>query len=109
MTTDPLVIAAAALIGVVGVARLTRLITSDSWPPAEWFRVAFANWTRHGSWSVLVTCPFCAAPYVAAAALAWALLSDLDGWDGWAWWVFWGWLAGSYAASMIVVRDEPPE
>lgn len=105
MTTDPLVIVAAVLVGVLGTARLTRLLTHDSYPPSEWVRVGWMNLTRHGQWSTLVTCPFCAAPYIVAASMAWGLLTDLH----WSWWLFHGWLAASYAASMVVLRDEPPE
>ena len=100
----PLVIVAAVVVGVVGVARLTRLLVDDDWPPSAWFRSWFQR-TVPASWAILVTCPFCAAPYFAALALAWAWLTDLH----WTFWVFWGWLAGSYVASMIVVRDTPPE
>jgi hypothetical protein len=109
--TDPLLYAAAALVGVVGVARLTRLLTSDAYPPSVWVRTTWANLVRHGQWEPLVTCPFCASPYIAAASLAWVLTAGVrpDGFWSQAWWIFWGWLATSYVAAMIVVRDEPPE
>lgn len=92
----------AAIIGVIASGRMTRLITHDSFPPAEWFRIRFVAATRNGKWSTLVECPWCAAPYIVAVNLAWALLSDLH----WAWWVANGWLAASYAASWLVYHDE---
>lgn len=94
---------AAAVVAVLSVARLTRLITSDTYPPAAWVRDRWARLTHDGPWSELVTCPFCAAPYIAAAVLAWGVLSG----PHWTWWAFNGWLALSYLASMVVVRDTP--
>lgn len=101
---DLLEIVLAAIVGVVGVARLTRLVVDDDFPPVVWLRTLYLSHTS-ASWGVLVSCPFCVAPYFGALALAWAEVSHLH----WTWWVFWGWLAGSYVASMIVVRDTPPE
>ena len=102
---DPLSIAAAAAVGVMGAARLTRLVTKDQWPPMAYARRKYVELTRGSEWSVLAECPFCVAPYVVAADLAWALQSDLDK----RWWVTNGWLAASYAASWIVVRDDVPD
>jgi hypothetical protein len=104
-TKDPLAILAAATVGVVGTARLTRLVTKDHWPPMSFVRRKYVEMTQGSEWSVLAECPFCVAPYVVAADLAWALRSDLDR----KWWVVNGWLAASYAASLIVVRDDVPE
>lgn len=103
-TTDPLTLLVAAVVCVLGCARFTRLLTSDTYPPAIWVRVTWGNLTRHGAWEELATCPFCAAPYIVAVSLAWAWFSDLH----WTWWVFHLWLAISYLVSMVVVRDEPP-
>lgn len=124
-----LTLAAAALIGVLGVARATRLVTSDTWPPVRWVRDRWKVRTAvkdpqglvvtdedgapiPGPWTDLLTCPFCFAPYATAAAVAvavwggvWTL--DLTTVAGW-WWALAVWAAGSYAAAMIVVRDEPP-
>ena len=104
-TKDPLAIVAAATVGVVGAARLTRLVTKDHWPPMAYVRRKYVEMTEGTDWSVLAECPFCVAPYVVAADLAWAMKSDLDK----SWWVANGWLAASYAASWIVVRDDVPE
>jgi hypothetical protein len=95
---------AATIVGIVGVARLTRLIVDDDWPPVAWVRSQYLMRAK-GEWGVLVTCPFCVSPYFAAGSLAWAILTDLH----WSWWLFHGWLAVAYAAALINVRDIPPE
>ena len=105
MQRDELVAAAAVPVGIVAAARLTRLVTKDHWPPMSDLRRMYVELTEGTEWSVLAECPFCVAPYVVAADLAWALKSDLDK----PWWVFNGWLAASYAASWIVVRDDVPD
>ncbi len=105
MARDPLAVAAAAAVGVVGAARITRLVTKDHWPPMAFVRRKYVELTGDSEWSVLAECPFCVAPYVVAADLAWAVNSDLDK----KWWLFNGWMAASYAAAWIVVRDDVPE
>jgi len=102
---DPLTIAAAAAVGVVAAARATRLVTKDHWPPMAFVRNKYVEKTEGTEWSVLAECPFCVAPYVVAADLAWALKSDLDK----KWWIANGWFAAAYAASWIVVRDDVPD
>ena len=99
------VVAAAASVGVVAAARLTRLVTKDHWPPMAWARRKYVELTGDSEWSVLAECPFCVAPYVVAVDLAWAIRSDL----GAKWWIANGWFAASYAASLIVVRDDVPD
>lgn len=102
-TTDPLLLAVTALVGILGVARATRLVTSDTYPPAEWARARWISLTSGGPWSELATCPFCAAPYLAAGSLAWWWFSDAH----WTWWALHLWGAVAYLAAMIVARDEP--
>lgn len=102
---DPLTAVAAAAVGVVGAARVTRLVTKDHWPPMSSVRRKYVEMTKGSEWSVLAECPFCVAPYVVAADLAWALKTDV----GKSWWVANGWLAASYAAALLVVRDDVPE
>src|SRR3954453_23684487 len=99
------VVAAAASVGVVAAARLTRLVAKGHWAPMSALRRKYVELTGDSEWSVLAECPFCVAPYVVAADLAWAMKSDL----GTKWWVANGWLAASYAASWIVVRDDVPD
>lgn len=94
----------AAAVGVVSVARLTRLFTQDVYPPVAWLRAKWEGLVERrgwGDWDTLATCPYCAAPYLAAIILAWGLLTDFQA----AWWIVNGWLAASYLASMVVVRD----
>jgi hypothetical protein len=105
MQRDEWLAAAAVPVGIVAAARLTRLVTKDHWPPMSWVRNKYTEMTKGTEWSVLAECPFCVAPYVVAADLAWALKGDLDR----NWWLFNGWLAASYAASWIVVRDDVPD
>jgi hypothetical protein len=104
-------------VGAVAVARATRLVTSDKYPPAVWVRVHWINFAgsrdRMHDWAELAECPFCFAPYAAAVDLTWAVWSGAAGdpgmwsWGGW-WWLVNVWAAVSYVAAMIVVRDEPP-
>lgn len=92
---------ATVVVGVLSVARLTRLLTVDTYPPVAWVRAQWGRITNDGPWYDLVTCPYCAAPYFTALVLAWGLLSDFNT----VWWVFNGWLAGAYVAAIIVARD----
>lgn len=101
----------ASLVGIVGTARLVRLVTYDSYPPAAWLRAKWAGLmdedgdSKRSQWAVLLTCPFCLSPYLTAANIAWAYFSDLH----WSWWLFNGWLAASYLASIVVAYDQPEE
>lgn len=118
--TDPLALLVLSIVGVLGIARAVRLVTSDSWPPIKALRdrwkVRTGQWVdghlEPGPWTDLFTCPFCFAPYPTALALAGAIWAglwspDLGTLAGW-WWVLAVWAAASYAAAMVVVRDEPP-
>lgn len=117
----------AAVVGMIAVARATRLITSDAYPPARALRVWWWNQTAgkggwRAGWAMLLVdpddpegsgCPFCFAPYAAALDLGWALWAGAPaggGWGTWAgwWWAVNVWAAGSYLAAMLVARDEPP-
>jgi hypothetical protein len=95
----------AVVVGVVGTARLTRLVVDDTWPPVAALRDWWDRRTNTSGWNDLLHCPWCVSMWFAPPCLAWAWLTDLH----WSWWVFYGWLAGAYAAGAIVVRDEPPE
>lgn len=93
---------AAAIVGILASARLTRLLVAEDYPPAVWLRMKWDTITKDGEWSKIVHCPWCASPYISAILLAWGVLSRLH----WSWWVFCGWLAGSYIASWVVFHDE---
>lgn len=109
MTHDPVTLVAAVLVGTLAVARCTRLVTSDEWPPVLWVRMRWLTWAANGrawrqGWADLLTCPFCFAPYAAAGDLTLAWVSDLATW----WWLLNLWAAVAYVAAMVVARDEPP-
>lgn len=98
----PFQIIITALVAVVGSARFTRLIVADSYPPSMWVRDKWRVITKDGSWSKLVDCPWCAAPYVCAANLG---LGYFLHWPTW-WYIVNCWLAASYAAAWLVYKDE---
>ena len=95
----------ALLIGVLAVARAARLVVFDDYPPMVWLRRRWYVLVGDSDWKKLVDCAFCAAPYLAAADIAWAWVSDFH----WTWWLVNGWAALSYVAAIVVARDEPPE
>lgn len=97
-------------VGVLSVARFTRLVTHDTWPPFEWLRPRVA--AKLGGWAELVVCPFCAAPYLMAGQMVWfGLLYDLAGLHSdaftWGWLVPNLWFALSYLAAIVVAYDQP--
>lgn len=92
---------AAAFVGVLGVARITRAITQDNFPPSVAFRDWWRRITHDGQWADLVDCPFCVSPYVAGISLAWAILGGL----GPLWWVAHIWAASAYLAAIVVSQD----
>lgn len=92
----------AILTAWFGTARLTRIITHDDYPPAEWVR---SHWVARAGekWGPLVECIWCAQPYVVLACLAWGYFTELH----WSWWAFWVWMAFSQAGSTLLAYDEP--
>jgi hypothetical protein len=94
---------AAVLVATLSVARLARLATEDSWPPASRLRNWWVQRFNGSEWSELAVCPFCMAPWIAVAVLGAGWLSDLHP----LWWAFNGWLSVSYVAAMVVARDIP--
>lgn len=91
----------AFLVGTVAVARLTRLVVFDQYPPAAWLRSKWDSWTNTSMWNPLLHCGYCTAPWIAAPWLAWGWFTDLQA----AWWLASLWLAGSYLAAIVVVHD----
>lgn len=96
---------AAFVVGVLAVARFTRLIVDDDFPPTAAIRDWYIVKTGEGKWSDLVQCPFCFATWPGLLNLLVAWLSDLAVW----WWLPNIWFAGIYLAAMVVVRDIPAE
>lgn len=92
---------AAFVVGVLATARLARLVVFDDYPPTVWLRIKVDTWTHENSWSKLVHCAYCLAPWI-------GLLDFIAGWASgyhWVWWVFNIWLAGGYLAAMAVAYD----
>lgn len=100
--TREIVVLAAVIIGTLSAARLTRLITQDSFPPAVWLRIKWDDLTGESGWNTLFHCHWCMAPWMTLPIGVWGWLSDLHI----SWWVFNGWLAAAYVVAMIVERDE---
>jgi hypothetical protein len=111
MMTIPLgeipVAAIAILTAIFGVARLTRAIVHDDFPPSIWWRMTWSRWTKDGPWSKLFLCWWCLSFWVALFCIGWFIIGLLVTWIAWAWWIFWGGLAIGYLATMVIVRDEP--
>lgn len=51
--------------------RLQRIITTDQWPPSDWFREKVRSRTGDdSSWTTLVTCPWCFGFWISLAVMA---------------------------------------
>lgn len=98
--TEILYILAAVLVGILASARLTRLLTEDTWPPSVWVRIKWSEFTEDGPWEDLVTCPWCASPWITGINLTVALISDLHP----AWWIFNGWMAASLVVAWVTIK-----
>lgn len=117
MDQSPLTLVLAFVLAVLAVGRASRLATHDHWPPMLWLRLRWIEFWgvrydgRHGAWAMLLTCPFCFAPYAAAVDLAWVLAAGLEWGPFWSssWWVVNAWAALAYLAAIVVVYDEPAE
>lgn len=111
---DGFIAVLAMIVGVLGIARLTRVLVYDTFPPAVWLRI---QWDRlvppekGGWWSLwnkLLHCWWCLSMWVSVACILWWwLLIPLHPAWLYGWWVFWGALAASYVATMVIVRDDP--
>lgn len=104
--------------GILGVARLTRIIVFDDYPPAVWWRVKWTDWTENAPgagpyrkmWVKMFTCWWCLSPWIALVCILWWMfLVPLHPAWLYAWWAWWGMLAAGYVATMVIVRDTPPE
>jgi hypothetical protein len=110
MTADTLawdnefILIVAFAIGVLGTARITRLLVDDDWPPSAWLREQYVTRVPE-QWEGLAECPFCLAPWIALLEVLTAWIFDLPAW----WFAGNVWMGGSYLASMIVVRDIPED
>lgn len=58
------------LVDALAVYRLTRLVTRDSYPPAEWLRATVERRWGGSPWSELAVCPWCLSAWVAVVVVA---------------------------------------
>lgn len=94
--------ALAVLVCLGASARLTRLVTQDTFPPVVAVREWWDARTEESGWNSLAHCHWCLAPWV-------TLVVGVVGWftgPHWIWWGLTAWLTISYAASWIVHKDE---
>lgn len=96
---------AIAIVSSVSTARLTRLLTFDTFPPSIWVRMQWDKVTKDGSWSMLAHCGYCFGLWAAAFVLGWGYWCDWSGTWGTLWWLFNGWMAVGYTAAIIMVND----
>ena len=99
---EPFVLICAAVIAVFAVARWTRLIVDDDYPPTRWLTEKFVRAVPE-KWGVLVECSWCTSPYVAAIIVGWAWASDLH----WSWWAVNVIASLSWLAGFMGARDIP--
>lgn len=119
---------AAFIIGVLSVARLTRLVVDDDWPPVAWMRDRYLMWLvnhfgandptaghedggrKATTWYKLVECGFCFSVWPAIPVLALGWLSyNGDASIDWWWWLPNAWLGGAYLSAILVARDIPED
>jgi hypothetical protein len=99
---DPFVLICAAIVAVFAVARWTRLIVDDDYPPTRWLTERFVRAVPE-KWGVLVECSWCTSPYVAAIIVGWAWATDLH----WSWWFVNVIASLSWLAGFMGARDIP--
>lgn len=104
MTTFQLVLA--GVVATLAVARLTRLVTYDDYPPVKWLRDKWDAKTGESGWNEMLHCGYCFAPWIALPIVVifvglmfgWAVFASIIG----IWWVFCSILAVGYSAAIIV-------
>jgi hypothetical protein len=96
------ILALAVVVWIVASARITRLLTQDSFPPVVWLRMKWDDKTEGNGWNVLFHCHWCMSFWVTAAIGVWGFLSNLH----WTWWILNVVLAASYISAFVVERDE---
>lgn len=92
---------AVALVTIASAARITRLLTFDHFPPVKWLRTKYVVRTDGSDWQMLALCGYCASFWVAAAVVAWGVLTDFQP----AWWIVNGVFAASYLAAILMSYD----
>lgn len=101
---EPFVLVCAAIVAILAVARWTRLVVDDAYPPMDWLTTQFVRRVPE-KWGVLVECVWCVSPYVAAVIVTWAWASGLH----WSWWFVNSIAALSWLTGFMGTRDIPPD
>lgn len=99
-------LALAVVVTVISAARITRLITFDTFPPVVKFRIWWDKRTRNSLWNSLFHCLWCFGFWATALVVGSFFLTFLAVWIAWAWWLLFGTLALSYLVSQYVYFDE---
>ena len=102
--------AAAFIFGTLTIARITRLISWDDFPPMVWLRMKWDKLTgvdpdiphnARSGWNKLIYCGYCVGMYVGIGIAAWAFIWDFPT----AWWIFCSTVSASYVSAMVLSRD----
>lgn len=90
-----------AIVSITSAARITRLVTIDSFPPVVRIRILWHRLTRDGEWAMLVDCPYCFSFWATAGVVGVGL------WCNWhpAWWVVNGIFGAAYLSAIMVRFD----
>lgn len=91
---------AVALVSITSTARLTRLLTWDTYPPVVAIRMWWDNHTPE-AWNELVHCGYCASMYIAPAVVLSGYFTD---WHT-AWWLVNGTLGAAYLGAITMAYD----
>jgi len=83
---------AVAVVTALSTARVSRLVTWDSFPPSVWLRMKWDTITKDGSWSLLATVD---TAFLSGQRfiVGWGYWADWDGFWGILWWIVNGSLA----------------
>lgn len=103
----------AGLVTVFSVARLSRLLVIDKFPPIKSVRDRYENKTDGSGWQILTMCGYCMGVWTAAFVVGTGLAAgvydptSMAAYDIWAriWWVFNGTMAASYAGAIVMAYD----
>lgn len=93
---------AIAVVSVMSIARITRLVTWDHFPPSMWIRNTYdQKIAKGGPWALLVFCGYCFSVWASALVVGWGYLADFNT----PWFVFNGFLAAAYAGAIVMTND----
>ena len=99
----------AFIVATFTVARITRLVTFDDYPPTKWLRAKWDAKTGSSGWNEMLHCPYCFATYPALVIVP-TFAVGLFGWDAFTsllgfWWVGCSTLTVAYLAATFVASD----